>query len=85
MSNSRTQRTEPTARETYTSRRSDIARLLDVLSMELDKHHEAAKAEPGDWGFAGDLGKVREDLITTVAFISNMGPEDVEAFLNDAE
>jgi len=29
---------EPTAAEAYAARRSDIARLLDVLDMELDRH-----------------------------------------------
>jgi hypothetical protein len=76
---------EPTAAETYAARRSDIARLLDVLAMELDKHDAAQKTNPRDWGHAGNLGKVRRDLINTVAFMSNMDPEHVEAFLNDAE
>jgi uncharacterized alpha-E superfamily protein len=76
---------EPTAAETYAARCNDIARLLDVLQMELDKHAEAAKADPLNWGRTGDLGKVRSDLIDLVGFLSNMDPEHVEAFLNDAE
>jgi hypothetical protein len=81
----RTTKPEPTAAETYAARRNDIARLVDVLQMELDKHAEGAKADPRNWGHAGDLGKVREDLINLVGFISNMDPEHVEAFLADAE
>lgn len=77
-------KTEPTSSEAYAARRNDIARLMDVLQMELDKHDAAAKDSPRDWGFAGSLGKVREDLKNTVAFLSNMDPEQVEAFLNDA-
>jgi hypothetical protein len=76
---------EPTAAETYSARRSDIARLLDVLGMELDKHGDRAKADPKNWGLPGDLGKVRSDLMDTVAFISGMDREDVERFLSDAE
>lgn len=76
---------EPTATETYAKRASDIARLIDVLQMELEKDAAAAKADPLNWGHAGSLGKVREDLINTVAFLSNMDPEQIEAFLNDAE
>ncbi len=53
--------------------------------MELNKHDEGAKADPRNWGFAGSLGKVRSDLIDLVGFLSNMDPEHVEAFLNDAE
>lgn len=77
--------TPPTAAQTYAARRNDIARLLDVLDMGLAKHDEGAKAKPGDWGFPGSLGKVRSDLIGTVAFLSNMDPEQVEEFLADAE
>jgi hypothetical protein len=81
----RTTKPEPTAAETYVARRNDIARLMDVLQMELDKHAEGANADPRNWGFAGSLGKVRSDLIDLVGFLSNMDPEHVEAFLADAE
>lgn len=77
--------TEPTAAEAYTARRNDIARLLDVLEMELDKHDERAKADPRNWGLPGDLGKVRSDLIDLVAFMSGMERQRVEEFLRDAE
>ena len=72
---------EPTAAQTYATRRSDIARLIDVLQMELDKHDAQQKTDPTNWGRPGDLGKVRGDLINTVAFMSGMDPEQVEAFL----
>ena len=70
-----------TAGETYAARRADIARLLDVLDMELAKHQEAATASPADWGRPGDLARVRSDLIDTVAFISGMDRAAVEGFL----
>ncbi len=76
---------EPTASETYAICRNDVARLIDVLQMELDKHDAAQKADPRNWGYAGSLGKVRSDLIDLVGFMSNMDPEQVVAFLNDAE
>ena len=76
---------EPTAAQTYAARQNDIARLMDVLQMELDKHAEGAKADPRNWGFAGSLGKVRSDLIDMVGFMSGMDPEQVVEFLNDAE
>ena len=81
----KTTKPEPTAAETYAARRNDIARLMDVLQMELDKHAEGAKADPRNWGFAASLGKVRRDQIDLVGFLSNMDPEHVEDFLNDAE
>ena len=76
---------EPTAAETYAARRSDIARLLDVLQMHLDINDKEHAAAPGNWGLVGNLGKVREDLVNLVGFMANMDPEHVEDFLNDAE
>jgi len=74
-----------TAAETYAARRGDIARLMDVLQMELDRHDTQQKADPKNWGRAGDLAKVRSDLINLVGLMSNMDRERVEAFLNAAE
>lgn len=76
---------EPTAAETFAARRADIARLLDVIGMELERMDADAKAKPGDWGLPGNLGKVRGDLIDLAGFLSNKDPEEVETFLNDAE
>jgi hypothetical protein len=81
MTKRKTTKPEPTAAEMYAARRNDIARLLDVLQMELDKHDERAKADPTNWGITGNLGKARSDLMDTVAFLSGMDREDVERFL----
>lgn len=80
-------KTQSNAAERYAARRSDIARLLDVLQLELDRHGEEFKDDTRDWGRVGDLDLVRNDLINTVAFISGaeMEREDVERFLADAE
>jgi len=42
-----------TARELYDERREDIARILDWLDMELDRHRTNAKADPKNWCFPG--------------------------------
>jgi len=74
---------EPTALETYAARFDDIARLIDLLQEELEVHRRDAEDNPDRrWGRAGDLGKVRSDLIDTVAFLSSgLDREDIEAFL----
>ena len=72
---------ETNARDAYQARQSDIARLIDVLQMELDKHADAAQADAKCWGKVGDLGKVRSDLIDLVGFMSGMDREAVEGFL----
>jgi hypothetical protein len=71
------------ARETYQTKANDIARLMDVLQMELDKHADEAKADARCWGKVGDLGKVRNDLIEMVSFMSGMDRENIEAFLTE--
>lgn len=76
--------TPRTATSAYTAARNDIARLLDALDMELAKHDERAKADETNWGFAGNLQKLRCDLVDAVAFIAGMDRTEVEAFLDDA-
>ena len=73
------------ATRAYAKRRNDIARLIDVLQMELDSHNTQFANDPNRWGAAGDLGCVRDRLIDLVAFISQMEREDVERFLAEAE
>lgn len=73
----------PTAAQAYAAKRADIARLLDVIGMELERMDADAKAKPGDWGLPGNLGKVRSDLVEIAGFLSNKDPEEVEAFFND--
>ena len=71
------------AHDAYKARTHDIARLLGVLRMELNQHAKGAKRDPRCWGKVGDLGKVRNDLIDLVAFISNKQRDEVENFLAD--
>ncbi len=73
-----------TATTAYADARNDIARLLDVLDMELAKHDERAKADQKNWGFAGNLQKLRSDLVDAVAFVAGMDRTEVETFLDDA-
>ncbi len=80
----RSNATPRTARDAYARHADDIARLMDCLRMELDRHAEEAQADPTNWGRAGDVGEVRRRLIDTLAFISNREPSDIEKFLNEA-
>ena len=75
--------TKQTASELYDERRQDIARVMDWIELELDKHKTNAKANPKDWGYAGDLGHVREKLIETLAFLSNNEPQEIEDLLSE--
>lgn len=83
----KTRKTTPTQTpaQAFAERDGDIARLIDVLGMEMDKRREAAKANPTSWHGVGDLDKVRADLTDLVAFVSGMERERIEEFLRDAE
>lgn len=71
------------ARQLYDKRRRDIARVLDWIELELDKHKINAKANPKDYRYPGDLGHGREKLIETLAFLSNNVPQEMEDLLSE--
>jgi hypothetical protein len=75
--------TKQTTRELYDERSADIARVMDWIELELDKHKANAKANPADWGYPGDLGHVLEKLIQTLAFLSNRETEDIDNLLGE--
>lgn len=80
--------TNETASQAYAKRRSDIARLIDVLQMELDAHAKRAALAEKHWGYPGDLGRIRERLIELLMSMSGMERERIEDFLaetHDAE
>ncbi|MCC7291480.1 MAG: hypothetical protein IT449_05395 [Phycisphaerales bacterium] len=76
--------TKRTAIETYTARRADVVRLLDVLDMELTKYDERAKAK-GDkcWDQAGTMDYVRSTLIDLVEGLSGIERGEIERFLSE--
>ena len=76
-------RPERTAAETYAARRADIARLVDVLGMELEKYDIRAAAEPQRWDFAGTLDSIRTSLIEVVEGLSGMERARIEEFLSE--
>jgi hypothetical protein len=72
-----------TAAQAYAAYRADIARLVDVLDMELDKHAERFNADATNWGFPGDLTTIRSALIEQVEAMSGHDRAMIENFLNE--
>ena len=72
-----------TARGAYLQKRSDIARVLDWLDLELERHGDDSKQKPKDWSFAGDLGHVREKLIEVLSFLSGTETKAIEDLLEE--
>jgi len=73
--------TKQTAIETYRRKREDVARLLDILGMELDKLGQRAEADPANRGYAGSLIEVRSTLIDAVESLSGIERARIEETL----
>ena len=78
-----TPHTNPTAQDEYQARAKDITTLIGLLQNELATHAQASQANPKNYGYSGDLGKVRNDLIELVGFLSNTDREKIEQYLAD--
>jgi hypothetical protein len=65
----------------YQIHAAEITQLLGLLQTELRKHAQAAKGDHRNWGKVGDLGKVKNDLIETVAFLKNVDRAQIQNFL----
>ncbi|MCC5786900.1 MAG: hypothetical protein JJU33_09385 [Phycisphaerales bacterium] len=76
--------TNETASQAYAKRSADIARLIDVLQMELEAHAKRAALADKHWGYPGDLGRIREGLIELVMSTSGMERERIEDFLAES-
>ncbi len=73
--------TKPIAIEAYRKNREDVARLLDILDMELTRFGERAEAAPSDWGFAGSMTQVRSMLVDAVEYLSGIDRAQIEETL----
>jgi len=72
------------AKELYTSRKRDIAALLDWLELEVIEHAAYAEKEGLTHAHAGDLGELRRLLIEALAFLAQQDEKDIEKALADA-
>lgn len=54
--------TQAQAQREYAARQARIKALMATISAALDDHAVRAAAQPGDWGFAGDLGHIEQQL-----------------------
>ena len=70
-------RTTKTAKQTAAAccaeRYADCQDLLKRIASRLERHKTAQAAEPADWGYAGDLGRVREELAEVLAALNPEG------------
>lgn len=74
------------AKEQALKRLRCLARLNDVLEMEIERWQDAVRVEGEcDWSHVGSLGDALGKLTEAVAAVSGMDTDDVEEFLMDGE
>ena len=60
-----------TAAEAYTRLAVEVNGQLKTLTDALEAHRARHNANPQDWGFAGDLGHVKELIGEVLAFLGS--------------
>ena len=82
-----TRQLKQTAAERYADQRRDIAVLMDCIQMEIEAHAERAAEKPADWGYVGDIGRVRESMrdVLQTLLIGRYGWSEIDAarFVSD--
>jgi hypothetical protein len=67
MRNTKAQSTTQTAAALYAARHAEAQHLLERIAARLAEHKERQAAAPADWGWAGDLGRITEQLSYVLA------------------
>ncbi len=62
-------------------RLADIGALLDQIGQELDTRFKPIEEAGVDWTDAGDLGRIRDNLLEALQTISSFSRADIEATL----
>jgi hypothetical protein len=63
--------TTKTAASDYTQRAAITQDLLKRIADRLSEHQARHAAQPGDWGYSGDLGRVNEELAQVLAALGD--------------
>jgi len=69
--------TQQTAAHLYAVRYAEAQDLLKRIAARLAEHQKRQAATPADWGYAGDLGRITEQLAYVLADLGD--PSAVDA------
>jgi uncharacterized protein YqgV (UPF0045/DUF77 family) len=58
-----------TSQETYAQRQESIKAQIAEITKKLKSHSKRAKSDPANWGMAGDLGYVMQQIAEINAFL----------------
>jgi hypothetical protein len=68
--------TKQTAAACYAERHADCQDLLQRIASRLEQHKQDQTKEPANWGYAGDLGRVTEELAYVLASLGDRSAVD---------
>ena len=71
MRNTKSQANKQTAAACYAERHAEAQDLLKRIASRLAAHQKEQAAEPTDWGYAGDLGRITEQLAYVLAALGD--------------
>lgn len=63
--------TKHSAAACYSERQTECQGLLKRIADQLERHANRQKQEPADWGYAGDLGRVADELAYILASLGD--------------
>jgi hypothetical protein len=68
--------TKQTATACYAERHAECQDLLKRIASRLDQHKKEQAKKGADWGYAGDLGRVTEELAYVLASLGDRSAVD---------
>ena len=76
MRNTKAQSTTQTAAGCYAERYTEAQDLLKRIASRLAEHKKRQATRPADWGYAGDLGRITEQLAYVLADLGDTSAVD---------
>ena len=73
-----TKTTKQTAAACYAELHAECETLLKRIAFQLDVHRACQAQEPANWGHAGDLGHVTEELAYVLASLGDRSAVDAK-------
>ena len=68
--------TKQTAAACYAERHTECQDLLKRIASRLEQHKQDQAQAPANWGYAGDLGRVTEELAYVLASLGDRSAVD---------
>ncbi len=78
MRNTKAQSTTQDAAACYAARHAEAQDLLARIAMRLAEHNQRQAARSADWGYAGDLGLITEQLAYVLADLGDRSAVDAK-------